>query len=1795
MHPSSPVHETSIPSRFRSFVVRTRFHFLSRRSGVQPSALRHLSGSRRRSSRLTFRGRLFRTLICHAIILNLLIWPSPKVTFAAVTFPVSEVASSLASTVTNLSYIVRSLRSAPVIVIPSAPIIIPFPLLPIWPFNVQASRPISMAERTARVATISVAPHRMVGYIAETVTFVAMGSDIRGDSVHGAKFQWESSDTNKLTIDEAGRATMLQLGMVIVTARAGAAAQAAPVLIRPIRRPVQTDQQWRADQESLVSSIGDAENENGALASLMDRLMPTAHAQFNTWGDNPNAAGQIGTPPFTALEPTRLGPVMPGSNFELPLPIVSLGGRGLATNLTLYYNSSVWGTYFDPVGNTNVYAFDPIQSWPSSGFSLGFGRITYTSSGSGYRYMLIDPNGTRHDLGVGSDTGTNTLQTTDGSHITYAGNALGGTLYFNDGTAVTIGKVNNRLLPTQITDTNGNYIQIAYHWEMNFPPMAINYIVDTLGRVIQFHYDTPNSTNLTSITTPTGTVSLGYQTVTMNPNFLLSNPIENMPSSFSAVSSVTIPQRPTCNFTYSGYGMIYNIVATSGGGTATVTYDYPQGGDQVLWPTFSHRTESGSPNAVYTYNSDGSITRPDSTKLILSGPDTELRSNTGSTLSKTVSTLTTDSGGSTALQSMIGYDDIGQQTKIDFDYDQYGNVVNKREYGYQIGGAWKVRRRTHFTYVNWEPYLSQYIRNRVTETDVYDALQNTNDADDVLVGKAVVGYDSYGAMGGMENYGGTAAPPGHLSSYDTSKTTRGNLTGVTTYSDLSGSGVTRNSKIDVFGGVTRAQVSCCNVKSFTKTEATYWTASSQTTSGDSSGVHLTSSAVYDFNTLTTSSQTDPDNQTTSYTYDAAGRPAGFTSPTGANGTTVYNVFGEKTSSTMSYTEGGVNKNVSTSAVYDGWGQMTSSVDANGAQTNYTYDNMGHRMTQTNPFPQGGPPGPSTSYQYNQLGRVTATTLPGGNTIQTAYTGGNIVQMTDQVNRKTKRESDSLGRLIKVTEQDVTTGILTQETTYTYDIADHLLGVNQGNQTRGFKYDAEGHLLFARIPEMTATINDGTGTYWTTKYTYTAFGAVATKTDARGVIITYGYDNLNRLTSVSYNTSGASGVATTPTVTNNYDTNQSSSTNGLLLSISVGSGYSESYSYDDLKRVQSVIRTIDGRNYTTSFQFDTANQVTQMTYPSNRAVNIGHDSKGRVSSVGTYLSSVTYDAIGRVAGTTLGNGVTEGFGYDTIRMQLTSQTATKSGGPMNGLMNLTYGYDAAAGQMGTGSTAGNSGQLMSITGTINQTTESAAYTYDDLGRLVTSNQTSNGSSAQRRFAYDRWGNRTGEWDAVSGGTQIQSITLQQSGGAPTNQVQSVTSGSTVNYTYDAAGNVTNDGAHAYTYDAENRIVSVDGGSTATYAYDQSNQRYKKVTGGATTHYIWQGSHVIGEHNGSTGASTADYVFSGSRMIAKAAGLTTQYFLSDRLSERLMLNTSGNMIGRQGHLPFGEDFAESGTQEKHHFTSYERDVEVGTDYAVNRQYGQNIARFMRVDPKSGSPGRPQSLNRYVYSENDPVNLTDPLGLNLEACYELHMWGRYGEFPDDMDSWDRTILVCVADGGPASSGDDSNQDPRVRKCEDAIERVHEQLENRFSTFLKSFDNLRTLALGVDASATEILKQFDKDLRAFRRDVVHQGDQDELPTDYQVQNARTAATIQGTLLAHLFSGDAASRAANEAAQGIKALDDFKRSLYSATLVACQGLTNDQLSPYANFLSRSDSNDMTTWSIMYQSFYDAVQANAKP
>jgi YD repeat-containing protein len=638
-------------------------------------------------------------------------------------------------------------------------------------------------------------------------------------------------------------------------------------------------------------------------------------------------------------------------------------------------------------------------------------------------------------------------------------------------------------------------------------------------------------------------------------------------------------------------------------------------------------------------------------------------------------------------------------------------------------------------------------------------------------------------------------------------------------------------------------------------------------------------------------------------------------------------------------------------VLNGWGQPSQTVNVHGGQVNISYDAMGRVASQTNPFPQGGQPGPSTSYQYDGLGRAKVVTLANGNTIQNTYSGSSTTGI-DQVSRSRQGQSDGLARLVKAVEQDAT-GALAQETSYTYDVLDRLTGVNQGGQTRAYKYDALGRLLYERIPEQAATINDGTGQMWSCKYTWTDFNAIQSKQDARGVITTYGYDELNRLTTVTYNTSGAMGVASTPSVTYSYDRTNTSGTKGLLLSASVGSGYSESYGHDQFNRVSSLTRTIDASQYTSQYQYNTANQLTQTINPSGTIVNSNHDDRGRLLSVtnqyGPYLDQIGYNSAGQLTGWTLANAMVESLGYDSQTLQMTSQSATRYGVT---LLSLSYGYTAQAGEMGQGSTPGNAGKLMSTSGQINGQSESASFTYDLLGRLATSNQGTFGVSAQRRFGYDRFGNRTGVWDAVSGGTQVQSVSLVQSGGVPTNRINTaIQGGQTATCVYDSAGNVTSDGAHSYTLDAANRVTSVDSGSTASYSYDHQNRRYKKVAAGVTTHNIYEGNQVAAEYSASS--DWVEYIYAGSKMIAKlSAGNQIRYFISDRLSIRIVLNDLGAVVGRQAGLPYGEELYANGESDKHQFTSYERDSETGTDYAVNRYHVSGLGRFSSVDPVSGA---------------------------------------------------------------------------------------------------------------------------------------------------------------------------------------------------------------------------------------------------
>ncbi len=530
--------------------------------------------------------------------------------------------------------------------------------------------------------------------------------------------------------------------------------------------------------------------------------------------------------------------------------------------------------------------------------------------------------------------------------------------------------------------------------------------------------------------------------------------------------------------------------------------------------------------------------------------------------------------------------------------------------------------------------------------------------------------------------------------------------------------------------------------------------------------------------------------------------------------------------------------------------------------------------------------------------------------------------------------------------------------YSYDVLNNLTQVSQGVQTRTFNYDSMGRLKDATTPEAGLV-----------SYTYTNFSRVQTRTDARGVITSYTYDGLNRLKTVSY--SVPAGVAATPTVTFFYDEGGAGANAlGRLTRMTDGVG-SETYTYDVLGRITQVARVIDATTFSTTYAYNLANELTSITYPSGRAVTQQYDLIGRlnqVSSGGTnYISSVQYNGANQPQSFNYGNGATASFGYNS-HMQLSSLSYTKGA---TKLLELAYSYAPPNG--------GNNGQITGITDSTGtaEAGRSVSYTYDEWSRLSTAVTAGSASYPQwgLRWEYDRYGNRTAQVVTAGSGPSV-SVAID----AATNRITGDPA-----VTYDAAGNMTRDGSGAiYTYDGENRIVMVTGTASGTYTYDGVGLRVKKVASNTTTRYVFSGSKVIAEYTGNkprANSPAKEYLYAGSQLVASIAGNTTTYAHPDHLSARVFTNSSGSKVGERGHLPFGEVWYDGMTADKWKFTTYERDSETTLDYAMFRFDSTRLGRFLTPDPVGGSLLNPQSLNRYSYVRNNPINFVDPFGLECQ----------------------------------------------------------------------------------------------------------------------------------------------------------------------------------------------------------------------
>jgi RHS repeat-associated protein len=315
----------------------------------------------------------------------------------------------------------------------------------------------------------------------------------------------------------------------------------------------------------------------------------------------------------------------------------------------------------------------------------------------------------------------------------------------------------------------------------------------------------------------------------------------------------------------------------------------------------------------------------------------------------------------------------------------------------------------------------------------------------------------------------------------------------------------------------------------------------------------------------------------------------------------------------------------------------------------------------------------------------------------------------------------------------------------------------------------GRLTAQKLAEVNATLNDagtyvgagGSGAQWGDVFTYDERSNLTSRTDARGVKTVYSYNNdpLNRLQSVSWDTSGFGDTSNPilPAATVSYQYRQKSTGIELkditqLESVTTAGVSTESYTFDAEGRVGSKTLTLTSRPtypFVTDYMYDNLDRVTDVTYPKQwgngqqprKVVHHDYDIASRLSGL-TYdgqpfASNIVYNAGSQTTSLNVGTGanqIVESYGYNAQTGLLENQTVAKTATPTTYLLNLSYDYaNANAGGKRTG-------QLTKILNNLNPNKD-RGYSYDALGRLV---QATGGPGASplwsQTYSYDRYGNR-----------------------------------------------------------------------------------------------------------------------------------------------------------------------------------------------------------------------------------------------------------------------------------------------------------------------------------------------------------------------------------------------------------------------------------------------------------------------
>jgi RHS repeat-associated protein len=217
------------------------------------------------------------------------------------------------------------------------------------------------------------------------------------------------------------------------------------------------------------------------------------------------------------------------------------------------------------------------------------------------------------------------------------------------------------------------------------------------------------------------------------------------------------------------------------------------------------------------------------------------------------------------------------------------------------------------------------------------------------------------------------------------------------------------------------------------------------------------------------------------------------------------------------------------------------------------------------------------------------------------------------------------------------------------------------------------------------------------------------------------------------------------------------------------------------------------------------------------------------------------------------------------------------------------------------------------------------------------------------------------------------------GAICNATNELTQWNGVNLTYNQDGNLTGDGLNNYTWNERNQLATVKdantGATLASFVYDPFGRRIQNSAGDGV---LYDGQDAVQELSGST--PVVNRPTGGvDEFFGRTDSAGTTFPLTDALGSTIALtDSSGTVQTQYTYDPYGGTTAMGAMSTNTYQFSGRVNDGTGLYYYRARYYDPVIMRFISQDPLGLAGG----ANPYVYADDSPTDMVDPMGLAATA---------------------------------------------------------------------------------------------------------------------------------------------------------------------------------------------------------------------